>query len=362
MNPIAARLASLRQLFRTPMLLALSWVGLAHPAAPPGQNSPAAQSSEYVLATATPGGTFHEAGLSFANLINVRQDCPSKMGITPLATNGTEQNLQLLAKGVIELAIVQGFAAKAYFEGDPDPSLRSVMALWQNVEHFLIRTELADTDTIRDFRRLAGHSVYLGSLNSGSLKSTRAILTALEIDTRVFETDDESYYAEAATRFIKGELDAASLPGGIPVNAVDRILNALGDQVRLLRFDEEQLQQLRQYQVKRLGAPFWQTYPVFPDDYVALAERVDTIAQPVYLIARADVPVGDVQCILSTYLKTPAGIEILRVHPALTRSEDYVPFPEDAPFPFHDGACVYAAKGGFAIPDGACKANPSAPN
>ncbi len=57
--------------------------------------------------------------------------------------------------------------------------------LWQNVEHFVVQSDLATTGTMDDFVALKGQSVALGNKNSGTIGSNAAILGGfgLDIDT-----------------------------------------------------------------------------------------------------------------------------------------------------------------------------------
>ena len=64
----------------------------------------------------------------------------------------------------------------------PQTHLRSVSALWKNVEHFVLLTELTTNKNMSDLNFLDGHRYVLGARNSGAEQTGRFILDTLGID------------------------------------------------------------------------------------------------------------------------------------------------------------------------------------
>ena len=97
------------------------------------------------------------------------------------------ENLKLLRDNQVQFAILQGpFGAWSWTgEGPvsrPQTHIRSVSALWKNVEHFVLLTELTDTKFMMDLDRLDGERYVLGARNSGAEQTGRFILDTLGID------------------------------------------------------------------------------------------------------------------------------------------------------------------------------------
>jgi TRAP transporter TAXI family solute receptor len=298
----------------------------------------------YVMATATLGGTFSEAGISLANLLNTKLSCQPRVGLTPLSTAGTGENMQLLAGGQVQLALVSAYPAKTSPQFSELKHLCSITKLWPNVEHFLIRAEYFDEGDISDLSGLNDQQLYLGARNSGTHASASAILATLDIDTAGKDIDTEDQYSQIAKKLIVGEIEAASLSGGVPVSAVDQVLASLDSDVRILSFTDEQVAALRD----RLGSE-WHAIEVTSDDYAALREPVRTVAQPVLLIADSQVKPHFVRCLLELLYSDPGTRGPIGRHPALLRLKRENAFSGDMLFPLHQGAREFAAEHGIKV-------------
>ena len=78
------------------------------------------------------------------------------------------------------------FATWAY-EGEgpilkPQNHFRAVNALWPNVEHLLLKTELVTDGTFSDFNKLNGERISIGMRNSGAEITGLYMLDKLGID------------------------------------------------------------------------------------------------------------------------------------------------------------------------------------
>ncbi|WP_421021675.1 TAXI family TRAP transporter solute-binding subunit, partial [Klebsiella pneumoniae] len=77
--------------------------------------------------------------------------------LSAISSAGSGENVKLLNEDEAQFAILQGlYGAWAwsgegpYAESGRQDQLRSVSMLWQNVEHFIVRSELAETGTVSD--------------------------------------------------------------------------------------------------------------------------------------------------------------------------------------------------------------------
>src|SRR5579883_2845620 len=73
------------------------------------------------LGTATPGGGFPLYGNSFADVVNAAD---AKLSIEPRNTKGSYENIPLLEKGELDLALVAGEPAYEAFKGIGRPQTK----------------------------------------------------------------------------------------------------------------------------------------------------------------------------------------------------------------------------------------------
>ena len=145
------------------------------------------QARPYVLTTATTGGTFYPVGVAIATITHAQLASSQGISLTAISSAGSLENLKLLRDNQAQFAILQGpFGAWSWTgEGpvsSPQTHLRSVSALWKNVEHFVLLTELTTNKDMSDLNSLDGHRYVLGARNSGAEQTGRFILDTLGID------------------------------------------------------------------------------------------------------------------------------------------------------------------------------------
>ena len=112
----------------------------------------AAQAQEeqnYLLATASTGGTYYPVGVALATLTKVKLQPKDKISISAINSAGSGENIKLLRENEAQFAILQGlyghFASTGSgpLEADgPQDELRSVTMLWQNVEQFVVKRSI----------------------------------------------------------------------------------------------------------------------------------------------------------------------------------------------------------------------------
>ncbi|GJE39740.1 hypothetical protein KHHGKMAE_3826 [Methylobacterium persicinum] len=132
-----------------------------------------AQSLRVTLATATPGGGFPAFGKSFAAAIRTR-DPDLIIDLRP--SGGSAENIALLERGEVDLALVQGSYAYRALGRHDGPKVLAPM--YPTPGLFALRGDSA----IKEVRDLAGRRVILGTHNSGLTILGRAVLTASGLD------------------------------------------------------------------------------------------------------------------------------------------------------------------------------------
>lgn len=143
--------------------------------------------TELSLGTATPGGGFEVYGQTLAGAIS--ESDPS-LRITTRSTRGSSENLVLLARGEVDLALVEGNAAHAAFREDA-AALRIVAAMYPNPGMFVVRAD-SPYQRIDD---LKGRPVAFGTRASGLVILARDVLDGLGLTP---ERDFEAVFLERA--------------------------------------------------------------------------------------------------------------------------------------------------------------------
>ena len=148
-----------------------------------------AEGGSYILATATTGGTYYPVGVAIATLVTLKLEDETGLRLSAISSAGSVENLKLLRKNEVQFALLQGLFGAWAWRGEgavaragPQTQLRAITMLWQNVEHFVLRADLAASGTIDDLKALEGEPFAIGSRNSGTEHSGRQILANLGID------------------------------------------------------------------------------------------------------------------------------------------------------------------------------------
>ncbi|MET3910437.1 TRAP transporter TAXI family solute receptor [Bradyrhizobium sp. S3.3.6] len=126
------------------------------------------------LGTATPGGGFPLYGNAFAEVMNAAD---SALTIAPRNTKGSNENIPLLEKGELDLALVAGEPAYEAFAGigRAKVALKILTAIYSNPGMFVVRAD-SPYKTIHD---LVGQPVAFGAKGSGLPILARYVLDGL---------------------------------------------------------------------------------------------------------------------------------------------------------------------------------------
>jgi TRAP transporter TAXI family solute receptor len=326
-------------------LLALGALALAGFAAVPGH---AQDNRSYILATATTGGTYYPVGVALATLTKVKLEPTDGIAMSAISSAGSGENVKLLREDQAQFAILQGlFGAWAWngtgmleAEG-PQKDLRSISMLWQNVEHFVVTKDMADSGTIEDLKNFDGAAFSIGARNSGTEGSGRQIFKGLGIEPE--EEFDVVYmgYTPSAEALQNGTIKGANLPGGVPVSAVAQALASM-DNLTILSFTEDQIAQANS------EFDLWPAYEIPAGTYPGQEEAITTVAQPNFLAVRKDIPEEDVYLITKTMYENLAFLN--NIHPA-TEAMALEKAIAGLPMPLHPGAVRYYEEQGIEIPD-----------
>ena len=196
------------------------------------------------LATGSVGGTFLPVGRILAAWWE--QTVPDLVVLVD-TTAGSVDNLHRLIKGRADIAIVGGSPFQEILDGwgtnsEEAQTLCTVGTLYEDAEQYVIRSSLVRAGNLLD---LSGVRMYPGPHNSGGEIDTRLILTTLGIEPQYIYVDERNKgYAAAAAALARGDFDAATFSGGVPIQAVTDLFRHYPGQFEILPFTSHMLRRL----------------------------------------------------------------------------------------------------------------------
>ena len=309
----------------------------------------AAAERNYLLATASTGGTYYPVGVAIATLIKVKLQPGMKIDMSAISSAGSGENVKLLRDNETQFAILQGLYGYYAWNGKgpiekegPQKELRSVTMLWQNVEQFVVLADKAKTGTIMDLEGLKGERMSLGAKNSGTLGSNIFLLKNLGIDAEKFFDLVYVGYGPSADALQNGQIAGMSVPAGAPTGAVTRAFATMGNKIKMLDFTDEQVEKANG------GLNLWTRYVIAAGTYPGQMKDINTIAQPNFLAVRADVDEEAVYLITKTIYENLPFLKAIHKATEVMALEKAI---AGLPMPLHPGAAKYFKEAGLQIPD-----------
>ena len=308
----------------------------------------AASERSYLLATASTGGTYYPVGVALSTLVKVKLQPKQKIGMSAISSAGSGENIKLLRDNEAQFAILQGLYGAYAWKGTgpiasegPQKNLRSVSMLWQNVEHSAALKKYAKTGTVVDLVGMKGEAMSMGKKNSGTLGSNKVILGNLGVDIEKDYSLIYVGYGPSADALQNGQISGFGIPAGVPASAVTKAAANLGDDMVILDFTDEQVQQADG------GLGLWTRYVIPADTYPGQSKVINTIAQPNFLSVRADVDEDAVYQITKTVYE---NLPFLNAIHGATKAMAIEKAIAGLPMPLHPGAAKYYQEVGIKIP------------
>ena len=310
-------------------------------------NASAQEERSYILATASTGGTYYPVGVALATLSKVKLAPKQHFSLAAISSAGSGENVKLLNENEAQFAILQGlYGAWAwqglgpYEKSGSQKQLRSVSMLWQNVEHFIVRSDLTETGTMSDLENLNGKKFSIGKKNSGTENSGRQIMQGLSVNPEQFKLAFMGY-GGSASALQNGTIDGMNTPAGVPVGAVTQAFAALGEDIQILSFTDAQIKQANgDYNI-------WTKYEIPANTYPGVNKPITTIAQPNFLAVREDISEEDVyQLTKAIYENLPFLQGIHKATKAMALEKGIAGLP----VPLHPGAARYYQEVGIDVP------------
>ncbi|WP_350046424.1 TAXI family TRAP transporter solute-binding subunit [Thalassospira sp.] len=308
----------------------------------------AAAAENIVLATASTGGSYYPVGVALSTAVTNDLAEFYDIRMSPITSGGSAENVDLIRLGEAQMAIMMGlygrdgYTASGTRAGRPAvTNLRSIAALWQNVEQFVVRKDKIKSGTLADLGDL-GTQFSIGPRNSGTEGTSRLVLGAVGIEPEKAFSVTNMKYDAAAEALQNGRIDGMSASAGVPTPSVAQAFVTSGDEIALLNVSDEQLDAIS----KSSGGLFTRA-EIKAATYENQGETVQTIRQPNFLAVSADLSEETV------YLITKAMFENLHKLQQANQAARAISM-DDAlqglPVPLHPGAIRYYKDVGIDVP------------
>ena len=320
---------------------------LAVLAALPACSDELSRARPYVLATATSGGVFYPVGVAIATIAHAELSESENVSLTAISSAGSMENLKLLRDNQAQFAILQGLFGAWSWTGEgpvrePQSHIRSISALWNNVEHFVLLSELVTTGDIMDLNNLDGERYVLGARNSGAEQSGRFILETLGVDYQNKFNLAYMGYGPTVGALQDGNIVGMNIPAGAPVSSITQAYALMGERMTILNWSQQALDKIN------ARYPLWDWYDFPPLTYPSQTELVRTVASPNVLVTRVDIPEHAVYHITRVIWENLATLQ--EIHGATNDMRPEIAI-QGLGAPLHAGALRFYREVGMEIPD-----------
>ncbi len=252
------------------MLLALTMVfALCAPAVS------AAGPAKLNYATGGTSGTYYGFSGVIANVLNEKLSDTLKLKVE--STGASKANIQMLASGDADIAIVQydvmsyAYTGTDLFDGTaPITSFSAVCSCYPEYVQILAKKDITSIE------QLAGKKVSVGDAGSGTEFNARQILDAYNLSFDDIKVSNQSF-ADSADSLKNGTIDAAFVVAGYPTTAVTEL--ATNFDFNLLAIDDDHAAKLQNdYGFYYYGVIPGGTYSPVADDVPAVAVMATIVA------------------------------------------------------------------------------------
>lgn len=287
------------------------------------------------MGTGGESGTYYAVGGVLGTVIG--QNTGVKINV--VSTGGSKDNLVSMDSNIYQLATVQSDVMTYAYQGsnsfEKDGAIdcfRVLCALY--AETVQIVTTNPDIKSVSD---LAGKSVCIGDVGSGTYYNTIDVLTAygLTLDdiTPVYQS-----FGDSTESLKDGKIDAAFLCAGAPTNAVTEL--AASNDVYLISIDDEHMATLLE------SCPWYASYIIPAGTYNGFDEDTVTITVKATLVGSADMDDDVAYAIVKTIFEQKDAITELHAKGA---ELDLNFATEGIAVPFAAGAARYFEEQGINV-------------
>ena len=278
-----------------------------------------------IIATASPGGTYHAYGQGLAKLLTHALDLP----VVDQTTEGPRENIQLIEAGDAQLGFVTMGVALQAWNGSGDwtngrqyREIRALFPMYDTPFHFVALKD-SNIHTLTD---MAGKRVGAGPETGTAGIYVPRFLSALNIHA----TLSYGTWDDLAAQLEEGTVDVLAVAGGVPFPAVAGL--EARNKIRFIAPTQEEMV------VLRLAVPELTASVIPPGSYPSLMTPYQTVGLYNFAVANKDLPSDLVYRIVDAVFTHHQ--EMIDIHPAAAAT---IPanFVHNTFLPYHPGALRY---------------------
>ena len=237
-----------------------------------------AQKANLILATGGTSGTYYPLGGAMAQIWNSKG---AGLNVTAQSTGAAVENLRLINKEDVELAIVQSDTMDYAFKGteifkEKLANVRAIAYMYPEIIQIVVRAD-SGINSVAD---LKGKTVGVGAPGSGTEANFRQIIDVYGLTYDDLKPQYLSF-SESADRFKDKQIDAFLVVAGIPNSAIMDI--ATQHNIKVLSMSDDMIKKINE------KYPFLASAVVPKDTYKGQAADVKTVAVMATLVAGAKV-------------------------------------------------------------------------
>jgi TRAP transporter TAXI family solute receptor len=287
------------------------------------------------LGTASPGGVYYVYGEELAKILTDKLGVP----VNPFPTQGSIQNVQLLANGGAQLGLITMSVGLQGWNGTGDwtkgKQFKEMRALFPMYDNPFQAVALARSG-ITSWAQLNGKRIGVGPPSGVPATYAPAFFKIVGISSEL----SHGSYDGMTAQLLDGRIDAILVNLGAPAPAIQDVDSK--EPVVFLSFSAEQMQAIRK------EMPEFAPSTVPARAYRSLDHDYITIGAPNFGIGRADLPDDLVYRLVKAVFDNRP-----RLVKATSAATDTVPqnVVKDTFLPFHPGAVRYYREIGIGIPD-----------
>jgi len=227
-----------------------------------------------VIATGGTAGTYYPFAGAMSNIWNTKI---KDMNVTAQTTGGSVENVRLINKKDVELALAQSDTLDQAWNGleafkEPFKGMSAIATMFPEIVQIVVRAD----SPIKTFPDLKGKKVGVGAPGSGTEASYRQTLEAYGMKREDVNSQYLSF-AESAEAFKDKHIDAFYVIAGIPVSAIMDV--SMQNEIRILPLSADITAKLIQ------KYPFLAAVKIPANTYRGQTEDVPTVAVNSVLIA-----------------------------------------------------------------------------
>jgi len=231
--------------------------------------------TELKYATGGTSGTYYGFSGVIANVLN--EKLKNSLSLKVESTGASKANIQMLASGDADIAIVQNdvmyyayTGTDLFAGGNPITSFSAVASCYPEYVQILAKKDITSIE------QLAGKNVSVGDAGSGTEFNAKQILGAYNLTFDDIKVSNQSF-ADSADALKNGTIDAAFVVAGYPTTAVTEL--ATNFDFNLLSIDAAHAEKLQaDYGFYYYGVIPANTYSPVKEDVPAVAVMATIVA------------------------------------------------------------------------------------